>query len=450
MKVLLVFAGISESGFNTTEKPLKLVWLNHGLASIASSVRRAGHEVDLIDLRQLSSWDEFKSKLIDSRAEVVGITMMSVDYIPACKTARIAKEALPDSYVVVGGPHPSLVLPEVEAEKAFDFIIQGEGEISFVKLLEEIKSGRAAHRAMRGIVPDLDTLPFADRQIFRAGEMPIVSFLRTPFVTIIAGRGCKYNCSFCQPAERHIFGSTVRRRSVDNVIEELKLLRERLRFQSMMIHDDCLTEDRPWVMEFCEKYRRNGFRQPFVCQSRADIICKNKDMVRLMARAGLSMFLIGFESGNQRVLNLLRKGTTVEQNYEANRICRRYGIRVWANYMLGIPTETNVEALDTLKMIKRIKPYVASPAFYTPHPGSDLYDMCIKDGLSLVNDHGDYARSSFKPKIAGIDYEFLKGVLEESRKVPLSVKLHRKIDRLYERKIKKYVNKTLAKIASSS
>jgi len=213
-----------------------------------------------------------------------------------------------------------------------------------------------------------------------------------------------------------------------------------------MIHDDCLTEDRAWVMDFCGQYRKNGFKQPFVCQSRADIICKNEDMVKMMARSGLAMFLIGFESGNQRVLNFLRKGTKVEQNYKAAEICKRYGVRVWANYMLGIPTETKEEALDTLAMIRKIKPYRASPAFFTPHPGSDLYKYCEENGLSLMKSHSDYSRSPDSPKIKGVDYLFLREVLEESKKIPLSVKIRRKIDHTVERKIKKHVIKFKKKI----
>ncbi|MBU0606012.1 MAG: hypothetical protein KKH77_06970, partial [Candidatus Omnitrophica bacterium] len=229
-------------------------------------------------------------------------------------------------------------------------------------------------------------------------------------------------------------------------IDELKLLRERSNFQSLMIHDDCLTEDRAWVMDFCGQYRKNGFKQPFICQSRADIICKNEDMVKMMACSGLAMFLIGFESGNQRVLNFLRKGTKVEQNYKAADICKRYGVRVWANYMLGIPTETKEEALDTLAMIRKIKPYRASPAFFTPHPGSDLYKYCEENGLSLMKSHSDYSRSPDSPKIKGVDYLFLREVLEESKKIPLSVKIRRKIDHTVERKIKKHVIKFKKKI----
>ena len=443
MKILLVFAGIAETGFNKTGKPIRLVWINHGLGSLASSAKKAGHDVRFLDLRQLSSWDEFKDVVEKESPDVAGVTMMSVDYEPASDALSIIKSVNRNIKTVVGGPHPTLVTEEVSCDENIDYIIRGEGEISFNDLLKSIESGKNSGKIIEGIKPDLDSLPFIDRDIFGTQEMPIDHFLQIPFVTVIAGRGCVYNCSFCQPAEKIIFGDKVRRRSVDNVIDELKLLREKLNFNSLMMHDDCLTEDRSWVTEFCDKYRKNGFRQPFVCQSRADIICKNEDMVKLMAKTGLAMFLIGFESGNQRVLNFLRKGTTVEHNYRANDICKKYGIRVWANYMLGIPTETKEEALDTLHMIQKIKPYRASPAFFTPHPGSDLYRYCQENGLSMIKDHKDFARSSTAPKIKGIDYLFLNGVLEESKKIPSSVKIRRKIDHIVERKIKKHIRKFL-------
>ena len=138
-----------------------------------------------------------------------------------------------------------------------------------------------------------------------------------------------------------------------------------------MIHDDCLTENREWVIEFCRQYKAEGFTQPFVAQSRADIICKNRDMVEALCEAGLSLFIIGFESGSDRVLKFLRKGCTRQQNLEAARICKDLNIKIWANYMLGLPTETKNEVLETLSMLKQIRPYHCSPAYYTPHPGSD-------------------------------------------------------------------------------
>ena len=436
MKIALVFPGISEAGFSAERRPLGLGWINHGLCSLSACAKKAGHIVRLIDLRELSGWNDMLDELKAFGPDVVGITMMSVDFDYALESARVVKLYKAGVKVIVGGPHPSIMPEEVARDPNIDHVVAGEGEISFINLLEDIEKGRSREKIVKGEHPDLDKIPFVDRNLFRCRESPIDSFLEKPFVTIIAGRGCIYNCSFCQPAERMIFGRSVRRRSVKNVIEELEALRSAYNFQSLMFHDDCLTEDRGWISEFCEEYRRRRFAKPFVCQSRADIICKNPDMVRLLKRAGLAMFLVGFESGNQRILNLLRKGTTVEMNYKAAGICKKYGVRIWANYMLGMPTETNEEVADTVKMIKAIKPYRPSPAFFTPHPGSNLYDYCEKNGLSLIKSHRDFSRTPTGPKIKGVDYLFLQEALRDSTAKPLSVRLARKVDFLIERRVK--------------
>ncbi len=208
----------------------------------------------------------------------------------------------------------------------------------------------------------------------------------------------------------------MRRRSVDNVISELKMLRDTYNFRSFMFHDDCLTEDRAWVTEFCTKYRAEGFTQSFFCQSRADIITRHPDMVKMMRDAGLKGYFIGFESGNQRVLNFLRKGTTVDRNLEAATVCRQHGLVIWANYMMGIPTETKEEVMDTVNMIREIDPDYFSPSFFTPHPGTDLYDYCVENDLSLVADYDSYRRNPTEPKIKGQDYEFLKWARDYSQK----------------------------------
>jgi len=350
------------------------------------------------------------------KVDVVGVTMMSVDYNPAMESIKLIKNVSPKTIIVVGGPHPTLVLEEIEKEKSINHIITGEGEISFTELLKNIQKGEHSPRIIKGVGPeDLDKLPFIDRELFRDLEYPLpVEGFDRPFVTLIAGRGCRFNCNYCQPAERVIFGKEVRRRSPSNVILELKILKEKYNFRSLMIHDDCLTEDKPWVVEFCRLYQESGFSQPFACQSRADIICRNEDMVASMASVGLKLMFIGFESGNQRVLNFLRKGTKVEHNFKAAEICKRYGVKIWANYMMGIPTETKDEVMDTVRMIQTIKPDHYSPAYYTPHPGSDLFKYCEDHDLSLIKSHDSYRRNATEAKIKGVDYNFLHVALMES------------------------------------
>jgi anaerobic magnesium-protoporphyrin IX monomethyl ester cyclase len=428
MKVSLIYPGIAGYGFDSLGRGMEAGWVSHGLAHLSSAAKAHGFDINLIDLRALAGWDEFGAELRRRRPDVAALTMMSVDYNPATQAARIVKETLPEAITLVGGPHPTIMVEEVAEIADFDYIVTREGEITFPWLLGELRDGRRPEsRVLEGEMPDLDALPFPDRELFldewrRYGyeldspEVPFVPDLPAPFLTIIAGRGCKYNCSFCQPAERQIFGRKVRKRSPANIIAELKLLRDRYHFASFMFHDDCLTENRQWVLEFCDLYEGEGFDQPFFCQSRADIIAQNEDMVQRMAQVGLKGYFIGFESGSDRVLQFIRKGTTRAINLQAARICREYGIKIWANYMLGLPTETKDEVRETISMLKEIDPDYYSPAFYTPHPGSDLYDYCIENNLSLITSHDQYRRNPTEVKIKGQDYQFLKWALEESRR----------------------------------
>jgi anaerobic magnesium-protoporphyrin IX monomethyl ester cyclase len=428
LKTTLVFAGIAGRGFNSLKQGMDAGWISHGLASLSAAAKAQGFEIDLIDLRALGGWDHFREVLAERDPGVVGVTVMSVDYNPACQVVAIAKEINPDITTVIGGPHVTIALEDSLRIPHVDYLLTGEGEVSFPRLLQLIEGGDPPpHRVLRGRTPDLNAIPFADRDLFLdewhkwgydidSPEVPFVEELPPPFATIIAGRGCIYNCAFCKPGEDYLFGKRTRRRSVDNVIQELHMLADRYHLASFMFHDDCLTEDREWVMEFTDKYIAEGFNLPFFCQTRADIVVKHEDMVARMAKAGLRGYFVGFESGNDRILRFIRKGTTVEQNRKATRVCRKYGIAVWANYMLGLPTETKEEVMDTVRLMKEIDPDYYSPAFFTPHPGTDLYDYVVEQNLSRITDYDSYRRNPTEPKIKGQDYGFLKWAMAESQR----------------------------------
>ena len=428
LKTTLIYPGIAGLGFNSLKRGMEAGWISHGLASLSGAAKAQGFDVNLIDLRALSDWAHFRQVLAERNPDVIGVTMMSVDYNPARQAIAIAKEIKPEIVTVVGGPHVTIALEDSLRMPDVDYLVTGEGEVTFPKLLQLIAGGDAPpSRVLRGETPDLDSIPFTDRGLFLdewrkwgydldSPEVPFVQELPPPFVTVIAGRGCLYNCAFCKPGEDYLFGKRTRRRSVDNVITELRSLVERYHLASFMFHDDCLTEDRDWVMEFTAKYIAQGFDIPFLCQSRADIIVKHEDMVARMAEAGLRGYFIGFESGNDRVLKFIRKGTTVEQNHQAARICRKYGIAIWANYMMGLPTETKEEVMDTVRLMKEIDPDYYSPAFFTPHPGTDLYDYAAEHNLSRITDYDSYRRNPTEPKIKGQDYDFLKWAMAESQR----------------------------------
>jgi len=438
MNVSLIYAGIAGKGFDSIGQGMDSGWISHGLAILSAVTKEKGFDVDLIDLRALKSWDHFREELLKRRPRVCGLTMMSVDFNPVMESVKVIKEVDPSIVVVVGGPHPTIAPHEVLENPSVDYLVIKEGEISFPKLLTAIEQGELPEqRIIVGEMPDLDSLPYSDHDLFlnewrkwgyqnASPEASFTDLLPPPFITVIAGRGCIYNCAFCKPAEDYIFGKKVRRRSVEHVMGELRVFRDKFGFKSFMFHDDCLIEDREWVTNFCHAYMREGFTQPFFCQGRADIIVKHEDMVALMVKAGLKGYFIGFESGNDRVLKFIRKGTTRAINIEAARISRKHGLSVWANYMLGLPTETKEEIMDTISMLKEIDPDYYSPAFYTPHPGSDLYDYCEEHGLSLITTHDSYSRNPNELKIKGHDHEFLQWALQESmRRKPINA-LNRK------------------------
>lgn len=433
LKTTLVYPGIAGRGFNSLKQGMDAGWISHGLACLSAAAKAQGFESDLIDLRALSGWDQFRQLLAERDPDVVGVTMMSVDYNPARQAIAIAKQVKPEVVTVIGGPHVTIALEDSLRIPHVDYLVTGEGELTFPRLLCSIEGGDPPpYRVLRGVTPDLDVIPFADRDLFLdewrkwgydldSPEVPFVEELPPPFATIIAGRGCLYNCAFCKPGEDYLFGKRARRRSVDSVVAELETLVAQYHLASFMFHDDCLTEDRDWVMEFADKYVAAGFGLPFFCQTRADILVKHEDMVARMAGAGLRGYFVGFESGSDRVLRFIRKGTTVEQNRRAARICRKYGISVWANYMLGMPTETEEEVMETVRLVKEIDPDYYSPAFFTPHPGTDLYDYVVEHDLSRITDHDSYRRNPTEPKIKGQNYEFLKWAMAESqRRKPLN------------------------------
>jgi len=439
MKVVFVYPGISAIGFKSFGNPVlgyESSMIHHGLCSLSASLKPEGFKVELIDMRSLTGWEDFVLTLRKLEPDVVGITSLSVEYDIVRRALALTKGVAPSIATLVGGVHPTVATDEVAADPNVDHIITGEAEISVVGLLRALAAGRACERVMVGErLPDLDELPFADRELFDYQAELSNPFLADvfgfdpPFVTILTSRGCMYNCSFCQPSERLMFGRKVRRRTVSNVMSELEYLRDRYDFASLMIHDDSMTQEADWVEEFCDEYQGRGFHQPFWAQSRADFVCEHPQIVGLMAQAGLAGLSIGFESGSDRILRMLRKGVTVRQNYDAARICRKYGIKIFANYMFGVPTESKDEVMDTVRMIREIRPDHHSCSFFTPLPGSDLAAYCAQNNLCLPHSHGEYNRGRLTAKIRGVDYGFLLRAVDEARGVGILGRILRRFQR---------------------
>lgn len=412
-KVLFVYPGTGVSGFlGRTHKSMggEFCWIHHGVAMLCAVLKREGHEVKLVDLRKLHGWMDYVKELMDMVPDFICISASYLDTKPAKNAAKLAKQNFPSCKIIVGGLSPTLDT-HIWDEPFIDHVVTNEGEV----VLPLIISGQLTDRLIKGIQPDLNALPFADRAAFDYPYELACSFTgtqETPMITMISARGCPFQCTYCQPAERMVFGKGTRQRSVDHVMGELKELRDKYNFKSITWWDDTFTINKVWLKEFCAKYKANGFTQKMVVCNRADLICRDEETIAMLADAGVEWFVIGFETGTDRLLQFLKKGTSVAENIKAAEICRKYGIKVFGTFMLGLPTETPEEAMNTYQMIKTIKPDLKIVFYFTPIPGTEIFSFCKDNDLILRDDLLNIDRTAnYKPKIKGIDYNFLNEIL---------------------------------------
>jgi len=410
MRFVFIFPCLRNFGWNSLGTHQEGIYIQHAIPSLAAVLKEAGHEVACIDLREETNWDSTRRSMEVSEADMFGVHMPTYDFHEAAECARIAHEL--GKPIITGGPHPSICPEQVLNETEFDHVFIGEGEVTLPKFL---KNPEDYDRLVRCEVPDLATIPIEDREIFNMEKILATKHSIYPerSMTIISGRGCPFKCSFCKPGEDLVFGKKFRVRPMDIFIEEFQMLADRYDYGMIHIDDDSFTIIPKYVEEFCERYASIG--RPFSCQTRVDFIVKHPDLVRRLKSVGLKFMILGFESGSQRILDMLEKNATVEMNLEAARTLHEIGIDIWGNFIFGIPTETKQEIFDTVQMVWKIRPTHFSPSFYTPIFGTKLYEYCKENDLLLSEDPAFVGqRYPNSPKVKGVDYEFVKQALQSA------------------------------------
>ncbi len=408
----------------------------HSLLFLSGPLRDAGHEPILLDLRLMQGWQDYERRLLEAQPEVLCVTAHTSEIDIALECCRRAKRVLPGILLVAGGIHFTMYPHLGEDDKSVDFVIRGEGEISLPKLLAD----PAAHpRVFWGEVPDLDEIPFEDRELYD-DYCDRTNFqlwhLETPTVDLLTKRGCPWQCRFCcGPGEQNLFTRasprregvrlpTFRHRSVENVLDELDELYERYRFRSVVFHDDQFVIRREWVEDFCRGLHRRGHVERGIqwwAASRSDIVCAHPELFAAMVDAGLRILSIGFESFNDPMLRWMRKGTTRAENLEAAEICHDLGIDLFANVILGMPfsdTKWHLEHdRESMAAIERIRPRYFSPSFFSPIPGSWFFDWAVEHDL-LIEDKAAATgnRRPEEAKIRGVDYRRLDRMLGRYRR----------------------------------
>ncbi|HEY6874497.1 MAG TPA: radical SAM protein [Geobacteraceae bacterium] len=374
-----------------------------GLLYVAASLEQSGYSVRVKDL-QTEPAGLARDDL--AGADVVGITS---DTTRIEKALRIARQAAAlGKTVVMGGPHPQFMAAEVLGPGQVHYIIKGEGELTFPRLLETI-AARSDPGATAGIIfrdgatlvetpnappPDPERLPLPARHLVDLHRYT-ASMNGVPVTPVVTSRGCPGGCSFCSSAG--FFGRGWRQRSPESVLAELDEIYHRYGFRGVAFVDDNFSLDPERVIRIADGIRERGFDLDWWNFSRIDTIVGNPEMVRAMAAAGSKTVYLGIESAGDEVLrDIGKKGQTAEAA-EAVRLLKENGIEVFGSYIIGHLSERRRDIERTIDLAVRLDTDVAQFSILTPYPGTVLYDQLKErifvrrwkfyDGLHLVFRH---------------------------------------------------------------
>lgn len=402
------------------ENELAAKWPPLGIAYIAAILEKAGHEVKVMERRWMIGGrrrtpknlevlnEATRAALREFRPRLIGITATTPQMSDAFRTATVAKLYDPSVLVVMGGCH-STVEPERTLEQCeqIDAVVRGEGEEPMLELANGVSpalvdgltlraNGGFTHNPPREFVRDLDELPYPARHLLsrKAYFTPNATTLRGFFLNatnIFTTRGCPYSCSFCARdcLAKANTGPYVRFQSPEYVVSEIEHLISRYGVNGILFAEDIFALRDSRVVRLCEKMLSSGTSKKIVWGTNLRVDFANPSLLKLMRKAGCVRIIYGCESGSQRILSLLGKKVTVEQNEAAVRLTKEAGISCEVNMMLGLPTETEEDILATIGFLKRCRPDRVNKGKLYPIPGTLLYSEFVANGTIRRPDNWD-------------------------------------------------------------
>lgn len=407
-------------------------WQPLGTLYVAACLRRAGHEVLFLNGAFLSA-AEILDQLQQFQPQVAGIYATAFGWPKALATAAAVKRLDPNIFTCAGGPYPIALQEQclADASADLDAVVTGEAEQTMVELLARLEAGAALdgvagvvfrrgaqviRNAPRPPIEDLDTLPFPARELLGDSARylpPPATYKRTPVAVMITSRGCSRHCLFCFQIDRHRRAGVhgVRYRSIDNVMQEIEHLLAQ-GYREIKFIDDSFAADRERAMRLARAIQARGL--DFSWFASACVNQVDRPLLQAMKDAGCWAILLGAESGVQKNLNTLRKGSTLAQIRSAVRAAQEVGLTVSTPFVFGIPGETYAEALQTIDFAIDLDPDLANFHALTPFPGTDLYDRASEFG-SVADDLADYSYQG----AAFVPYTLTRSQIQQLRQLAI-------------------------------
>ncbi len=314
------------------------------------------------------------------------------------KVAEAIKSQKPGTMIGFVGAHAAVLPTEtLKASPAIDWVGRKEfdftcKEVAEGRPLAEVnglsyrKDGKVVHNPERELIHDMDSLPWVtdvykrDLQI----EKYSIGYLNDPYVSLYTGRGCPAQCTFCLWPQT-IGGHKYRVRSPENVAAEMAHAKKLFpQVEEFFFDDDTFTANLPRAREIAQKLKPLGLT--WSCNSRANV---NYDTIKLMKDCGLRLFLVGYESGNQAILDRIKKGINIEEAKRFTKACKDVGVIIHGTFILGLPVETRETIEETIRYAMELDVFSIQVSLAAPYPGTELYDMARQNGWFAKKDKTD-------------------------------------------------------------
>ena len=366
-----------------------------GLMSLAAFLVEKGYEVRIEDyIIEQCSIERYKFIINEFKPDVIGATAVSMTVKKSLSIIKEYKMIAPGIMTVMGGAHVTFDASSILNSGGVDFIVRGEGEITFTELLKTISEGKSIadvngisyidrgivhHTQDRELIEDINILPYPAGNLvalskYKAMDLPI---------NMITSRGCPHSCIFC--LGRKMVGKRLRYYDTKRVVDEFETL-SRLGFSQINISDDLFTSNKKRCIAICDGIISRGINQAWSAFARVDTI--SQDLLSKLKEAGCVTLCFGIESGNQEILNMVKKKTTLEKCRTAADLCTKAGITPLASYILGLPGETEETVMNTFRFARDINMEFGMHIL-APFPGTEVREKSGEYGITILTDDWD-------------------------------------------------------------
>lgn len=425
LRTLLIFPPLTAlpSDYPTPDPPL-------GLAYIAAILEKHGFDVKILDvfaeglnnieqkydeyIRVGMSVNNIKNYLLKYNPTLVGISCAYTAHVrDTIEIARIVKETIPHSIVMLGGAHATSEAELLLKNRNIDLVVMGEGEMTVLALAKVLQSGgdmtnvngisiRVGERIIRTLprpyINNLNELPFLawhllPMEIYLRRQTATRSYtMRLPRTNIITSRGCPYHCIFC--SVHSIWGHKWRARSPENVVAEMKFLVEKYGIREFYILDDNMTIQRKRVMEICNMMINSNLNVKWATPNGVAVWTLDKELLLKMKESGYYRLTLGIESAVEETLKLIGKPVNLQKANQIIKISNKIGLWTYSTFIFGFPDEEMSSIIKTINFAK--ESWLDFTAFYiaTPYPGTKLYNAFQKYNL-LNNEEGQSCDSRY-------------------------------------------------------